>query len=310
MNLKTVSLATGASMLAAAGFLAATLNSCGGSDVDPADAATKYVAEVQEVEASDLNPDSLLLYVDYSTCVAEAMNSPFFQEVQPTIVSNSPIYYSIKGNDIAREKGDTYTLLRSVKEVNNADLLSAANQIAAQNRQAILITDAEYWHPNVGDNLNNPYMHEAIGKWLTAGRDIYIYAEPYLESGKYNKQRYYIVFTDDRLPAEQNIHDKMAKAITASGNVKKLHLSASAPKGEIAELPVNDEGGMLLFDKDSSRDNFRNGLPLLVFESGVSNMAKALFEADENKAGKAIDLPFISGLPPPPMSTMYSLSAI
>jgi len=298
MNSKTVFLASGATALAATVMLV-TLNGCSSSDVEPSEAAVKYVSEVHQTETSDLNPDSLLLYVDYSTCVAEAMNSPFFQEVQPTIVSNTPIYYSIKGDIIAREKGDTYTLLRSVKEVNNADLLTAANQIAGQKRQAVLITDAEYWHPGVGDNLNNPYMSKAIEKWLSAGRDIYIYAEPYLESGKFDKQRYYIVFTDDRLPAEQNIHTKMAQAITSPGNVKKLHLSARAPKGVITSFPVNDEDGLMLFDKDASRENINNGRPILVFESNISEIAQSLSQADENKAGKPIDRPFISGLPLP-----------
>ncbi len=298
MNSETVFTASGATALAAAAVMLFSLSSCGGSGVEPSDAAVKYVAEVHKTEKSDLNPDSLLLYVDYSTCVAEAMNSPFFQEVQPTIVSNTPIYYSIKGNVIAREKGDTYKLLRGVEEVNNADLLTAAGQIAGQNRQAVLITDAEYWHPGVGDNLNNPYMSKAIGKWLSAGRDIYIYAEPYVESGQFDKQRYYIVFTDDRLPAEQNIHSKMARAISSLGNVKKLHLSARAPKGEIsaAEFPVNDEDGLMLFNKDASRDNFSNGHPILVFDSNLAEIAQSLSGAAENKAGNPVDLPFISGL--------------
>lgn len=279
------------------------LSGCSGSkdmefsDEDtPENLSMKYLTEVHTVEASDLQSDSLLLYVDYSTCVAEAMNSKFFQDVQPTLSSNKPLYFSIKGNKIAREYGNTYDLLRSVKEVNNADLRTAANDIAAQDRQAVLITDAEYWHPGAGDNLNNPYMHEALGKWLSAGRDIYIYAEPYLESGKYNKFRYYIVFTDDRLAPENNINRKMESSISSLGDVKKIHLSARAPKAVITEIPVDDSEGIMLFEKDNTRDNFKKGVPMFVFENNIYEIAQALQNAGENKAGKPISLPLIAGV--------------
>lgn len=298
MNLKILSGL--ALLLTMIGVSLSLITSCRSKDArfpnDSAGDALAYLKEVHEVETSDLETDSLLLYVDYSTCVAEAMNSSFFQEVQPTIVSNHPLYFSIKGDKITREKGDTYQLLRGVKEVNNADLKSAAEQISRQNRQAVLITDAEYWHPSVGDNLNNPYMKEALGEWLKSGRDIYIYAEPYLESGKFNKQRYYIVFTDDRMNPDENINEKMQKGISSLGDVKKIHLSARVPKMTVSADMIKDEDGYTLYKPAETRDNFRAGTPLYVFETGISDIAEALKNAGENKKGEPIDLPFISGI--------------
>lgn len=299
MNTKT-SLTVGALLLGVVGLSVFAFSSCGGDGVDdPQAASVNYLKATQKAEASDLNTDTLLLYVDYSTCVAEAMNSSFFQEVQPTIVSNHPAYFSIKGDKIARENGDTYTLLRSVKEVNNADIKSAINRIADNNRQAILITDAEYWHPGVGDNLTNPYMKGALGKWLSAGRDIYIYAEPYIESGKYNKKRYYIIFTDDRLDPKSNINKKMEDAITSLGDVKKIHLSARAPKAEITTDAVKDDDGLMMYEKSRSNDNFKENVPMFVFSSHIYDIATSLQNADENKAGNQIDLPIVSGIKVP-----------
>lgn len=37
-----------------------------------------------------------------------------------------------------------YQLLRTVKEVNNADIKTAVNRIVNGNRQAVLITDGEF----------------------------------------------------------------------------------------------------------------------------------------------------------------------
>ncbi len=263
---------------------------------DPAEDSFTYLKAEHKIDSTDLETDTLLLYVDYSTCVAEAMNSAFFQEVQPTIISNKPLYFSIKGNDIKQEEGDTYQLLRGVKEVNNADLKTAAEQIAGQNHQAVLITDAEYWHPNVGDNLNNPYMKGALSKWLAAGRDIYIYAEPYVESGKFNKNRYYIVFTDDRMEPDKNINKKLQKGISSLGEVKKLHLTARAPKVDMTAEMMKDEEGNTLFDKDASRDKFRQGVPMYVFETNINDIAKSLKGAGENRKGDPEDLPLIAGI--------------
>lgn len=60
-----------------------------------------------------------------------------------------------------------YQLLRTVKEVNNADIKTAVNRIVNGNRQAVLITDGEFFTQGItGDNLNNPYLSESFRTWM------------------------------------------------------------------------------------------------------------------------------------------------
>ncbi|WP_300725960.1 hypothetical protein [uncultured Bacteroides sp.] len=188
---------------------------------------------------SEVNPSGIVtdgtnpidLYIDYSTCVSEAIQSSYYQAVHPVIVDCNPVYYSIKGNKITEETTDrqmVYQLLRSVKEVNNAEIKVAVNKIVNGNRQAVLITDGEYFMPGVtGDNLNNPYLAEEFRTWLKKGHDIYIYSEPYLESNKFNKYRYYMLFTDCTI--DNNIQQKFQRSAPADPNVKMFHLSMKAP---------------------------------------------------------------------------------
>lgn len=182
-------------------------------------------------------PSSILspevdLYVDYSTCVATASNSAFYNATHPAIVDCSPNFYSIKGKAIKFETNDreqVYTLLRTIREVNNADLKQAVHQIVTGDHQAVIITDGEYFPNNVvADNLNNPYLAPEFRIWLKKGLDIYIYSEPYLESNRFNKYRYYIIFTDDRM--EDNLNDKFYRNAPEASDVLVLHLTADAPK--------------------------------------------------------------------------------
>lgn len=91
----------------------------------------------------------------------------------------NPVFYSIKGNVIKEETKDrqmVYQLLRTVKEVNNADIKTAVNRIVNGNRQAVLITDGEFFTQGItGDNLNNPYLSESFRTWMKKGNDIYTY---------------------------------------------------------------------------------------------------------------------------------------
>ena len=164
--------------------------------------------------------DSVDLYVDYSTCVAEAKKSSYYAATHPSIVDCSPTFYSIKGKNIKKETEDrqmVYQLLSSIKEVNHADIKQAVGRIVNSNRQAVLITDGEYYmQGNVRDNLNNPYLAEEFRAWLRAGRDIYIYSEPYLENGRYGKYRYYMLFTDSEL--ENDINERFARSAPSARN--------------------------------------------------------------------------------------------
>lgn len=175
--------------------------------------------------------DSVDLYVDYSTCVAEARNSSYYKATHPSIVDCSPTFWSIKGGQIRKETDDrqrVYQLLSTINEVNHADIKQAVRNIVSGNRQAVLITDGEYYMQGaVRDNLNNPYLAEEFREWLRAGHDIYIYSEPYLERGRYSKFRYYMLFTDADMP--NNINDRFARSAPNDDRVKMLHLSNGVP---------------------------------------------------------------------------------
>ncbi|MCC8019853.1 MAG: hypothetical protein LIO85_08800 [Rikenellaceae bacterium] len=173
--------------------------------------------------------DSVDLYIDYSTCVAEAGNSRFYQAVHPAIIDCNPVFWSIKGSAITRETDDrqkVYELLRSIREVNYADIKGAVSQITSGNRQAIIITDGEYFQRNLsGDNMNNPYLAPEFRQWLAKGGDVYIFSEPYLESNRYEKFRYYMLFTNSRKP--NNIYDIVSRNLGGNYDVKLLHLTSS-----------------------------------------------------------------------------------
>ena len=167
------------------------------------------------------------LYVDYSTCLSqkETVKSAFYKAIHPKIIACTPNYWSIKGENIKNESGDVYTLLNSIVEVNYADLKRTVEKIVQGKNQAILITDGEYYKVNsTGSNFNNPYLSESFTKWLKAGHDIYIYSEPYREANRYEKYRYYFVFTDRDL--EDNIFHKISKDIDL-GQVKLTKLSST-----------------------------------------------------------------------------------
>ena len=186
--------------------------------------------EFPKEEASTLT-DDVDLYVDYSTCVAEASESDFFKATHPAIVDCNPNYYSIKGKTIrmeTSERDEVYRLLRTIREVNNADLKQAVDSITSSNHQAVLITDGEFFPDNiVKDNLDNPYLAPYIRKWILAGRDIYIYSEPYMESGRYAKFRYYMIFTDNKI--QDNLNDKFVRSAPEMENVLILHLYSGVP---------------------------------------------------------------------------------
>lgn len=202
--------------------------SCAGSIADLTD-FEEFLSFNEQCPASGSSIDrTVSLFVDYSTCVAEAKQSPFFIATHPSIVDCSPIYYSIKGSEIreeTRDKQQVYGLLNNITQVNYADIKKAAEMISSANNQAVLITDGEYYlKNNTGSNPNNPYMADAIRAWLNKGYDIYFYCEPYKESGLYDKYRYYILFTDDDL--DDNINDRFSRSSSAESNgVTVFHLS-------------------------------------------------------------------------------------
>lgn len=186
-----------------------------------------------EKEVVNLHRDNLSLFVDYSNCIADGMKSAFYQKMVSPLTAATKEYWSIKGSDINKEEGNVYELLNNIQEVNYAALDSAINQMAELEGESILLTDGELFSQTATKaNPNNPYMHAAYKKWLLKGHDIHIIAEPYQEvyKGKsFNKKRFYIIFTDDRI--EGNIYSRITEVVNLEEfpEVEEFHLSGNYP---------------------------------------------------------------------------------
>ncbi len=213
------------------------LSSCGGIPTPmDGDKLPAFHVFMGVASGDPLREDALALYVDYSTCIAMGQHSPFYQKLVPSWVSATKEYYSIQGNNITKEdltEMSTYERLRSVHEVNYADLKTAAEMIANGNSEGVLLTDGEYYQPTIaGGNANNPYMSEALKTWLRRGHDVYILSEPYMEPCNgvmYAKKRFYFLFTDSRL--RNNIYSRVCATAQLSTfpEVQVFHLSADHP---------------------------------------------------------------------------------
>lgn len=228
------------------GALALVICGCGPNDPTPdidhlVDFHKAYFLSQDDI----IEDDQLALYVDYSTCIADAMNGPtmsrFYMDIVPSLTNATRSYYSIKGSAITQEQNsDVYSLLRSVREVNYADLQTAANMIANGNTEAILLTDGEFYEKGIAQShVNDPYMAPAFEKWLTRGHDVYIFSEPYVETNKghqFSKKRFYFLFTDSRL--QDNIFSKIEKNVKIENypEVRYYHLTSNNPS-----IQVNSE---------------------------------------------------------------------
>ena len=226
--------------------LVLTVCACGPKDPTPdidqlVDFHRAYFLSQDDV----IEEGNLALYVDYSTCIADAMKpnsmSRFYMDVVPSLTNAAKQYFSIKGANIVEEPNpDVYTLLKSVVEVNYADLRSAAEMIANGNTEAILLTDGEYYEQSIAkSHVNDPYLAPAFEKWLTRGHDIYVFSEPYVEVNRgrqFNKKRFYFLFTDSRL--QDNIFSKIEKNVKIESypDVRYYHLTANNPS-----LQINSE---------------------------------------------------------------------
>lgn len=211
-----------------------------------------YINEffTQDNSHQTLQSNSLCLYVDYSTCIALGQQSPFYQALVPTWTNNAKEYWSIKGSLIAREQGDVYTQLRSIGEVNYADLKTAAETIVAGNKETVLLTDGEYYQRSIArGNINNPYMADAFKAWLLKGYEIFILSEPYQEPYRgslKSKKRYYLIFTDPSLP--DNIFQKLSKNVDLSKypDVKLFHLTAAKLNPDLTGFSISSEAKQIL----------------------------------------------------------------
>lgn len=213
------------------------MSSCCHNTDTPSD--VKYLSEFNQKYFSSaeegLQEDQLQLYVDCSTCNALGQNSNFYQlAMTPSFVSAAKKYFSIEGKQIIEHNVDsTYTLLRSIKEVNYADLKTATERIVNGNSEAVLVTDGEYYEPSIAaGNVSNPYMAHALKTWLLKGHDVYIVVEPYKEpyNGQtFDKKRFYFLFTDTRI--SNNIWNRVSQTgkLQDFPDVNIFHLAISRP---------------------------------------------------------------------------------
>ena len=212
------------------------LVSCNSNILTPSD--TKYISQFNDFYFTkgvhEISANQLALYVDYSTCIALGQNSPFFQALVPSWANAARRYYSIEGDSIREQPAtNTFQLLRTIHEVNYADLKSAINRMAKSNTESVLLTDGEYFQKSIAQgNINNPYMADALKTWLKKGHDVFFLSEPYQEPNNgqmYNKKRFYIIFTDTRLRG--NIMDRITQTVNLSlfPTVEMFHLSADHP---------------------------------------------------------------------------------
>ena len=233
---------------------------------------TNFFKGIDAIESGNLS-----LYVDYSTCNVLGQNSAFYQALVPSWTAATKNYYSIKGSDIVKEEGPTFDLLRTIQEVNYADLKSAVEQMANSNSESVLLTDGEFYQQSIAKgNINNPYMASALKTWLQNGHDIFVFSEPYVEPYKgqsYNKKRFYIIFTDVRL--RDNIYDRIIQTVKLQNfpDVEMFHLSADHPslaaEGTSTKPNENlgaDVKGFGSFEAQEWQIDWKNGIePLIVY---------------------------------------------
>lgn len=224
-------------VLAGVIFAGVSLVSCKQDNV-PYD--TKHLDKFRQLttkgEENDLTASDLSLFVDYSNCIANGMQSAFYQKMVSPLTAATKHYWSIKGDSITEESvsnQSVYYLLNNVQETNYAALDKAVEQMANRNGESVLLTDGElFTQTATKNNPNNPYMHAAFKNWLLRGHDIHILAEPFQEvfnGNTFNKKRFYIIFTDDRI--EGNIYDRIKEIVNFEEfpQVDEFHLSGNYP---------------------------------------------------------------------------------
>lgn len=282
------------------------LSSCC-TDCVSTDDGGKYSTYIEEFHYANffkgidaIDSGNLTLYVDYSTCNVLGQNSTFYQALVPSWVAATRSYYSIKGAEIAKEEGPTFDLLRTIEEVNYADLKGAIEQMANSNSESVLLTDGEYFQQSIAKgNINNPYMADALKSWLKKGHDIFVYTEPYVEQYKgqsYNKKRFYIIFTDVRL--RDNIYDRITQTVKLQDfpDVEMFHLSADHPSlaAEGTNTKPNENlsakvKGFGTFEAQEWEIDWKNGIEPLIIYAVDPQTGETLPDGESFTGGLKVD---------------------
>ena len=234
-------------------LIAGAFTNCGSSRIDDLANIKAFHSSTKKSPSNELATDGskkggtcVALYIDYSDCMTTAASSPYYQSVQPAIIACNPNYYSIKGNDITFESNDkmkVHQLLNTITNVDYSNIKGAVDSIIKNNREAIIITDGEFYQQGIGANLNNPYLADEFKKWLTEGHDIYVYSEPYQFVG-FTKNRYYMLFTDHRL--DNNIQQIFSRNAPQNDSVKMIHLYSGVPSAHLMESGVTFNEQLLI----------------------------------------------------------------
>lgn len=276
-------------------------------DKIPTDDGGKYMPYIEEFHYSNffkgddtIESGNLSLYVDYSTCNVLGQNSPFYQALVPSWVAAAKNFYSIKGTDIKKEEGQTFTLLRTIQEVNYAELANAIGRMANSNSESVLLTDGEYYQQSIAKgHINDPYMADALKTWLKKGHDIFVFSEPYVEPYKgqmFNKKRFYIIFTDVRL--RDNIYDRIMQTTKLQNfpDVEMFHLSADHPSlsAEGTSTKVNENlsaevKGFGSFEAQEWPIDWKDGIEPLIVYAVNSQTGKTLPDGESFTGGLKVD---------------------
>ena len=281
------------------------LSSC--SNHIPTDDYGEYFPYIEESHYANffkgidaIESGNLSLYVDYSTCNVLGQNSAFYQALVPSWTAATKYYYSIKGSDIIKEEGPTFDLLRTIQEVNYADLKSAVEQMANSDSESVLLIDGEFYQQTIAKgNINNPYMASALKTWLQKGHDIFVFSEPYVEPYKgqsYNKKRFYIIFTDVRL--RDNIYDRIKQTVKLQNypDVEMFHLSADHPSltAEGSSTKPNENlsakvNGFGSFEAQEWPIDWKNGIEPLVVYAVNPQTGETLPDGESFTGGLKVD---------------------
>ena len=168
-----------------------------------------------------LLPDSMALYVDYtSTLVMKAQLRFYWHVMKNIIVRKTKRYYAIKGQEITRTAGDVTELLRAVSNYENPDLKGALDRIVNGDTEAMLLTDGEQL------DQKEPFLKEAFKKWLMKGHDIYIISDPYNDPKTQARRfMFYILFYDAENPLNIADYTIRAARLNQFPRVKRMKLS-------------------------------------------------------------------------------------
>ena len=288
-------------------FGAGLLTSCESCSHTPTDDGGKYFEYIPEFHyayfsngINTIKSNELSLYVDYSTCNVLGQNSAFYQALIPSWVDATRHYYSIKGDEITEEVGNTFSLLRSIQDCNYADLVGAVNRMAESDGESVLLTDGEYFQPTIAkDSPNNPYMSKALKTWLKKGHDVFVFAEPYQEQYNgtvFNKKRFYIIFTDIRL--RDNIYDRIMQTakLQQFPEVEMFHLSADHPslaaEGESSNPNENLSAKVKPFGSFEAQEwaiDWKNGIEPLLVNAVNPQTGEALPNGEQFTGGIKVD---------------------